>query len=403
VKRFWLAVLLALLLAACTGTSSVQAPRLLIATFGSGSQSRVALVLDNGPQQPGAPLDRLEFLVDSLRPLAGQAVALDFVDRAGARNELVLLLHEGASQYSLAFLNTAGIDPAAPAAFEPSRQPFPLNAALASLTDPASLCLTDVQVTHDGRFAVLLNGGSAAVGPACPDSVTAAPELFLVDLTGVSPVASINPTADLLAVRPFLDQAVRATGDQLFYLVGAIQSAAELRSVALPPPAGSPDGILVGMFGSGNTYPLDLAARGREEGMLALRSSSIELLLPDGRNVPAATPATPVRFIRDPYVNELRQVLVLRSGGYSVHRDPADAKPVTGTISGVTGATVDPDRDYAYFLSAGAITVLDILDLGDSADPDASGRDPSRFRVPELASPAGLIDWIPAAVPAPVP
>lgn len=402
-KPFWFAVLIPLLLAACTGTSSPQSPRLLVTTYGSGSGSRVALVLDNGPQQQGAPLDRLEFLADSARPLAGQAVALDFVDRAGARNELVLLLHEGAGQYSLAFLNTAGIDPAAPAAFAPSRQPLPLNAALAGLTDPASLCLTDVQVTHDGRFAVLLEGGSAAAGPACPDSVTAAPELFLVDLTGVTPPVSINPTADLLAVRPFLDQAVLDTEDQLFYLVGAVQPAAQLWSVSLPLPAFPSDGSPVGTFSGGSSYPLDLAARGREEGMLALRSTSIELLLPDGRNVAAATPATPVRFIRDPYVNELRQVLVLRSGGYSVHRDPADANPVTGTVSGVTGAAVDPDRDYVYFLSAGTITILDILDLGDSADPDASSRRPLPFRVPELESPAGLIDWIPAVLPAPVP
>lgn len=383
-----------LLLVACTGTSSFQAPRLLITTFGTGSTASVALVVDNGPQGSG---DRLEFLPASVRLLAGQAVALDFRDRAGLRDEVVLLLNEGANQFSLEFLNTAAIDPAAPGAFARSREPLPLNALLAAVAaDLTNLCLTEVQVTRDGRYAALLNGGVAAAGPACPASVTDAPELFIVDLTGVDAALSISPSAELLPVRPYLDQAILDDEDQLFYLVGGIGSSAELWSVPLPPSASLPDGALVGTFsGSGSNFPLDLSAG--PEGMLALRTASIQLLLEDGQNVTAATPATPVRFIRDPYVTELQQVLVLRSAGYSVHRNAADSTPVTGSLSGVTDATVDPERLYAYFLSAGVISIVDILDLSDS-DGAASPR-PVTSRIPELTAPAGLISWIASALP----
>jgi hypothetical protein len=387
-----LALAALLLLAACTGTSSLQAPRLLVVTFGTETDARVALVRDDGPA--GAAAERLAFLADSVRSLPGRALALDVVDRANQRSELLLLLRSG-GDFSLAFLNLQDIDPAAPAAFARSRPDLALNPLLAgTATDVANLCLTDVQVTQDGRFVTLLNGG-----PGCPDSVSDAPELFIVDLDGMDLALSLAPSNELLAVRPFIGQDGGTDGDQLYYLVGATGWSAELWRTPLPPLPGSPRGEAVGLFaaGSSSDFPRDLA-RGAD-GMLALRSGSVSLLPPEGASRQVPTPATPVSFIRDPFGTELEQVLVLRTAGFSVHRTAADANPFTGPLPAVSGATVDPERLYVYFLSAGAIRILDILEL--PATSDLNGERLRSHRVSELQAPTGLITWIASAPPLP--
>jgi hypothetical protein len=389
-------ILLLLLLAGCTGTSSQQAPRLLTVTYGTGADSRVALVRDNGTASGTA---RLEFLPASVRPLEGRAVALDIVDRAGSRSELVLLLHRGGNGYSLAFMNVEGIDPEAPAAFAPSRTGLDLTAALAGVAaDPAALCLTAVQVTGTGSHAALLNGG-----PGCDAGVTAAPELFIVDLTGGDGPLSIAASAELLPVQPFIRQSTVADENELFFLIGGPGSNAELWSTPLPPDSVFPQGVAAGTFSGGGSsgYPLDIAAGSEGLAALALRSASLDLLLPDGTSRQVATPATARRFIRDPFDTELEQVLVLRTSGFSVHRDATDSRPFTGNLTAVTDAAVDPERLYVYFLSPGMIRILDILDLPAAATPDqGSGRLASN-PVAELLAPAGLISWVPAAVPPP--
>lgn len=399
ISRLLLAVLPLLLLVACTGTMSLQAPRLLVVTYASDTDGLVALVRDNGPSNERIP-PRLEFLAETATPLAGRAVAADLTNRAGARKELVLLIERGAAQYALAFFNTDNLNPLDPVRFERSSDDLELTPLLAEVAvDIDAFCLTALQVSHDARFVALLNGGGS-----CPAEVSDAPELFILDLEEGS-AASISKTRDLLPVRPYLQQGY-STGSEdsrLFYLVGSTGESAQLWSTPLPLPSvggSTADGTPGGTFSGGSSYR-DLAPS--VAGMLALRSDSVNILPPEGStSKPLTTKPAAVQFVRDPYGDELTQILVLHDGpqaGLSVHRTDTDASPANARASDATSATVDSERLYAYLLQPGQISIVDLYDVID--DPSNKLLRPGIFRFDELADVTpGLITWVPAALPA---
>lgn len=399
IPRLLRAVLPLVLLVACTGTTSLQAPRLLIVTYGSGTDGSVALIRENGPSGTSTP-PRLEFLAGTVIPLAGQAVAADLADRTGARAELVLLIERSAGQYALAFFNTDDLNPLDPTGFQRSSPDLELAPLLAdAAVDPGAICLTALQVSADARFVALLNGGGA-----CPAGISDAPELFVVDRDENS-VASLSKSRDLLPVRPYLNQEFSSDSAEgrLFYLVGAPSGNAELWSTSLPLAEGAAaDGETESVFSSGSSSPLrDLAESAA--GLLALRRDSIDVLPPEGNVRPLATRPVATQFVRDPYGTDLTQILVLHDGpdaGLSVHRSDVDAAPANAKASSVSSATVDPERLYVYLLQAGGIRIVDLYDLID--EPSLKVLEPRWFPLADLAgSTPGLITWVPAALPAP--
>lgn len=398
-RRLLFALLPLAFLVACTGTTSLQAPRLLIVTYGSDSGGSVALVRENGPGNTLTP-PRLEFLAETATPLTGQAVAADLADRGGARDELVLLVERSVGQYALAFFNTGDLNPLDPAGFQRSSDDLELTPLLAeAASDLAAVCLTALQVSSDARFVALLNGGGS-----CPSAISDAPELFVLDRDENS-VESLSKSRDLLPVRPYLQQDFDSDGGdgRLFYLVGTSSTNAELWSTSLPlAEGGAAEGSPEGAFSSDSSSSLrDLA--GSAAGLLALRRDSIDILPPEGSTRKLATEPTATQFVRDPYGDELRQILVLHDGpeaGLSVHRSESDAAPANAKARGVTSATVDPERLYSYLFQAGQISIVDLYEVIDS--PETKLLRVNTFRIDALADETpGLITWVPAALPAP--
>ncbi len=176
-----LLLLLAGVVAGCTGTSE-NVPPLLLAVGRQDptnpSASQLVLVEDNFTTNQSTART-LTVVPGSARPLPYPAVASDVVDRAGARSSMVVLTRDlsgGTSPSSaLVTFNLVGIDPAAPTAFARQSTTPLTGAAGDALQSYAPLCLTGVTVSATGRYVTLLDDPRA-----CNDTVRY-PQLFQLD------------------------------------------------------------------------------------------------------------------------------------------------------------------------------------------------------------------------------
>lgn len=175
------ALLGAALLTACTGTAEPGNPVLLIVGQGDAEASEVVLIEDTFAVR-GATPDRFAFVAGSARPLPAPAVAYDVVDRTTTRRELVVLsrgaAQAGSAPAQLTFFALSGLNAANPEAFTQTRQ-LELGELeiLPNLPTP-SFCPVDVQVTHNGLYAAVLNNPQVCGGNAINASVD------ILDLAG---------------------------------------------------------------------------------------------------------------------------------------------------------------------------------------------------------------------------
>lgn len=155
-KAVLVAICLLLLasLTACTGSSELGVPTLLVVAYGEGD-SKLALVEDKFFTD-GPSFDRFVFVTEL--DLPGTVLDYDVVDRRGERSVLVVLGRSD-TDYTLSIVNMAGIDPEDGAtAFRVTR-----TVELSSLTDaPAEFAPVRVQVNQSGRYTALLNDPNSA-------------------------------------------------------------------------------------------------------------------------------------------------------------------------------------------------------------------------------------------------
>lgn len=350
-----LAGLLALfLLAACTGTQEARLPTLLIvgsAVAGGGQLELVEDVYD-----PNASAARsLVPVAGSARSLPAPPVSLDVVDRAGSRPELVALLR-GEALAELAFFNIADLDASQPNDFNPSRARIQLGPMLEpTLPDGEPLCLSEVQVSGDGRYAALLDDGS------CRDQ--GIPDLHVVDLRDETRLMSLSeehPALQLLPAGIFIDQ-------ELGLLYFAVESLGrtEVRSLPL---SGAANAALVG---SADLDPVsqeltDLAPSGNAIALLSERSYA---LVPvngaggsDGDPVRTHSTTTGARLLLSDPGGSLDRLVVLSSTRAILHEAGEDGAEETLALeSPLVDATLEPIQRFAYLLEEGGIEILDLF------------------------------------------
>ncbi len=375
-------LVLALTLTACTGTSSPQAPRLLVVTHGGASGDAVSLVADYGPGEA----ERLEFLAGTSIELNGEAIALDVLDRAGERDGVAILVERGSGDYAAVMLSTAGIDAQAPSAFRITDE-FDLTALLAAGGhDVSELCLRGIQVSREGDRLALLD-----VPEECP-AATQAPGLFVVDVN-TSVTTTFADTEQLLPTSPWLDQGLFGSGETLHYLVG-VPGGAGVSSIDMEDLSGS-DGPPRALPGLGSTVPLDL---GPVAGSLAAITADRLSHVPLASGAAAAGSfalSNAARLVEDPYGNDLVSVQVIEGSNLAVYPGLGAAGKETVSLgAGIADVVIDGDRLWLYALRSGGITIVDMLDAASPA-----GR---RENLPELTSPR-LITWVPGVLPPPDP
>lgn len=387
-RQLW-PLLLVLVLVACTGTSSPQPPRFLLVTHGTAGAFTASLVLDDHAATP-----RFSLLTDADTPLAGEPVASDVVDRAGARSQVVLLLREAAAQYSAAFLDVAGLELAALGPL--SQRVLDLTPLLLPvLDDAADMCLTELQVSQDGELLALLN-----VPAECTPGSLTKPSIFVVSAAGSgSLVGEFAATTDLLPSGLHLEQGTADAPDRLHWLDGVI-GAARLAHMNL-----ADQGISYGTSfpaGSGNPAPNDF---GFSDGaFIATQGNTVHLLretTPSARTISGS--AGTWQVVADPWADQLQALVLLNPGSGSrlvVWRGATDSTPFDWPVGrNVTAATLHPVQLWVYLAYPGGIGTVDLVSVLDGAEPDGDNR--RLHSVSGLGAPSQIV-WIEGVLPAPV-
>lgn len=385
----------AAVLAACTGTTEPRPPTLLVVGAAPGGQPQLVLVEDVSSTAPrGEP--RLEVVPGGARDLLAPAVALDFEDRAGARNAAWVLVRSSAGTGVTAGLQrfeVDDVDPDDPSAFAED------VAARVTLTEPGgtgvldglsptspATCPVAMQVAADGATAVVLDDPSVC---GSGDHV----ELWLVPLAGGAPRA-LEGTNPVAALPPYLDQ---ATADGIVYfLVDGIGSThvyrhalGEDRSERLvdsnvPEPASR----LVSAAGSGTRLVAlsdeDLLTLDLEEGGEAERADT----RPSAREL-----------VVDP-TGIAPEVLVLTGTDVAFHSTTQDAAPDIAPRP-AAAATIDPVTRFGYAVGQGTVTIIDLLTGGDSDSLFRPHVEPlAEMELPTGANGAlSVIGWVRAVTP----
>jgi len=370
-------------LASCTGTTEPRPPTLLVVGFEAAGGPTLALVEDAGPTAAaGGATTRLRFVAGSERPLLGWAVGIDIEDREGTRPNAWVLTRTapagGAVDSWLQRFEIEGIDPAAPTAFlEDLDRRVPLSGAGGVLTSDDlpghAACPRAVQVSRAGRWAVVLDdpaecgfGGFAVQ--------------WLVDTEGAS-AQPLRVTGDVLAASPVTDQL--GTEERAYFLIGA-PGDAQVFATDFAAPAGWYRQARLGDSGS----IFDLAANGTLlVGLSANRLSSLDLADPAAPTTPGTLDVSATsssRLVTDPF-GATTEVFVLGSGRVGVHRSAASGQLARIYVDAAAG-TIDPVNRYAYLLSPGAVTLVDLLSGPDEFDTPLNY---AAVSVPELTLPTG--------------
>lgn len=394
-KRCLVAFLvLAALLAGCTGTTEPRPPTLLVVGYAAASGPTLALVEDGGPTAGQA---RLQFVAGSERALLADAVAIDVEDRDFTRASAWVLVRAQttsggvlAVQAWLQRFAVAGIDAAAPAAFaeDPARRVV-LSGSGGVLVDPGlpgrTVCPSALQVTRNGQWALILDDPAACGEAGFPV------QWLLNTVTGSA--SALRATADVLATSPYTDQVVG--GERGYFLVSApggaqvyatdfTNSATWLGQARL-----GDSSALVDMAGSGSVLV----------GLTTSRLTSLDL------SDPSATPTAATlevnagpwaRLVTDP-LGATTEVLVLNGNRVALHRTPGTPEVGPVLVAAAAGS-IDPINRFAYLLTNGSITLVDLLTGLDEYDtPLQSGA----FDVPELTLATGadgralgVITWV---------
>jgi len=400
--------LAAALLAGCTGTTEPRPPTLLVVGYeATGGVPTLALVEDAGPAEAG--LQRLEFVAGSERSLPGAAVGLDFEDREGARGAAWVLTRSqstvgGVVQVSadLQRFTTLAVNPDSPTGFAEdtgARVTLTGPGGAGALVDPGlpgrTACPSAVQVSRSGRWAVILDDPTAC-------GLSDVPVQWLLD-TRARTAGALRATADVLAARPYTDQAT--VNEHAYFLVNAIRRA-QVYATDFTSPAAWYKGM---ELESGDSPMLDMAGSGTLlVGLSEKTLTSVDISDPAAKTTPATlkqTAAAGSRLATDPF-GAATEVFVLGTNRVAMHRSPSAAQ--VGSIPNyASAATIDPANRFAYLLTNGAVEIVDLLSGQDLYDLPFRWE---AFTVSELTLPVGpsgrplgVIDWVRAAEPPPAP
>jgi hypothetical protein len=352
-RRGWALVVL-LALAACTGTQEPQLPTLLV--VGSVGPSGPQLSLLEDIRDPAAtPPRRLEPVPGSELPLPAPPVSLDVVDRNGSRAELVVLVDDD-TRTELRFVDLEGLDPTTPNPLEESRGMVDLDLVLAEVIAAVGgpLCLTEVQVSIDGRYAALLDDGTCRTGGV--------PDIYVIDTISPRLVYAASQNISIVDILPagiYVDQA-----RELLYFASGSATGTDVHSLPITEPDPLVDVGTAAVTLTSEPEGTDLTHAGPGIALLAFDQLSVVPLADEagGPTGPVQTVQDAERVLPDPS-GSLDEVVVFAPNRIAVHSDAGDANPFLSSVlqTPVVDATLEPVDRFAYLLAEGGIFILDLI------------------------------------------
>lgn len=352
-NRLAAALVLALPVTACTGTTENTVPTLLVIGSVTPSGSQLELVQDVYAPGTATPRDLVR-VPGSTTSLPAPPVSLDVVDRNGGRSELVVLTQApDLTTAELHFFDLSGLDPAVAEPLPSSRASVDVSALLAA-EGISPLCPVEVAVGADGRRAALLDDGS------CRDGV---PDIFVIDLetNETFAVSQEFTILDLLPDGLFVDQST-----DLLYFPAQSLNRVDVLSVPMTGAATQPTTV-----GSA-----DLSADASGDNDFAPVAGGLGLLFDDelavvqvGEEVEEASGVATLigasMLLRDPG-GSLDEIVVLSDDEGAIHADATDEDPEEFTLSrSPVDATLEPVQRFAYVLGAGGVDIVDLFPYAD--------------------------------------
>lgn len=365
-----LLTLLALLLGGCTGTFETRPPVLLAVAFDDGSPALALLVDTFSALEPGQSRE-LTLLPWSRRALPAPGVALDVVDRAGARSALLVLARSDASGRSfLRGFTFDDVDLTSETGFTPlSRYELLLDGPEddPGLLDrlgpkgPDDYCLTEVEASADGEFIAVFDDRERCGGDS------GIKDVYVIDVdagTVVSPTVDFGERASGAGLA--LAQGLERDTGFLFFL-DAFATLFRWDPV-------EEERLELGPVDSGVDPEFrDLATVGSDTLVVLSREfyKLVDLSVADIAVLEVPTAIDARRVVDDPF--DIVPALVLLGGGntddaftrFSIHAtlDNSDPDLEVGfaVISGVTAATLEPVDRFVYLVRDGEVLVFDLL------------------------------------------
>ena len=393
-------------LTACTGTTELPSPVLLVTGYQDATGAKVALVRDN----LRVSASRLAFLPASVRTLPAPAVSYDVVDRERARSSLVVLSRtptttaSSATGYLTSF-SLNGIDPLDPAAFVQQGAAQTINdftvVPRALIGQVLVFCPSRLQVTQGGDYAAVLNQPELCglQEPAFIDILDLRSTRLLARLTGVGGVSSSglylsqNPAQDLLYYATLeagglrLQRATLPRPGQVFGLDDTVIS---VPVVAVPRPAGQNDAV-----------DLQRAGADTEERLVVLFRNSLVDVTRFGATGQVgqlvATPPNNAQVIRDDR-RSTESTFILstpRTGIFTYLPPPSESGTLDQQSARVvaTDAVIVPIRNLIYFVGVSPQIgpVVSLFDLSAYSVGNLLPN-PTPLSVPQLTAPS-FVTW----------
>jgi hypothetical protein len=381
-----------LLLASCTGTQAEVEPLFVIAGVQSTSTSNSPSVLvlqDRVFEADDATAPR--FVSVTSRPLSAIPRTFDTVDRAGTREELVVLsrtVTNGTISSFLNFFNTRGLIASDETTFRTTRDPVNLN----SLTYPAPLiattmCPIDMEVTRNGTHALIFSSPSVCIpgSPSANDAIIVVALPSRLPTTTPASVVSIirsfdAPANPLIRTSIFPGEVSRGgmyldqSSDALYYLRQQTSQSVELRQLSFSaytsstPESGTNNVQII----SSNIpiRPDEYRDMTRVSSNIGILGTSTYVLAPSsGTNVTTTTvrtepvrPQDPRAFVPDPSTNRL---FILDDNDKLIyHADPSNETNSEADITG-TVSTINTDSSYLYIAGTDIMNIFDLLPLNE--------------------------------------
>jgi hypothetical protein len=380
------------LLASCTGTTAETEPLFVIA--GVQDPPRVLVLQDRVFEGLGQNEPR--FTAFAVRDLGATARAFDTVDRAGTREELVVLSRTvtvaGTTRTVSTFLdffNTRGLVANNQDTFGTTRNRVDLKA----LTYPApltadTLCPIDLDVTRNGSHALIFSSPSVCFpgSPSADDAIIIIAFPARLPSTTPASVVSFIRSFDVAAnplVRTSLfpgdvsrgGMYVDQSSDALYYLRQRSSQTVELRQLSFgaytstTPESGTNNVQVI----SSNIpiRPDEFRDMTRVSSNISILGASTYVLAPtSGTNVTTTTVTTlPVRlqdpraFVPDPSANRL---FILDDNDKLIyHTDPTNQTNTDTDITTGSVSTINTASSYLYVAGNDVMNIVDALPLNE--------------------------------------
>lgn len=336
-----LALILVILLAACTGTKEEGTATLLFVAYKDSTKARIALIEDRFFID-GASNRRLKFL--KRLNLPAPALAYDVTDRLGDRAELVILTAEN-NKYFISFYNIK-VNPKNISDFKLIGRDIHIN----SLDNNLEFAPDKIQISKDGKYIAIMNSFHSNSKDDAIDIIDVS------DRTKAKLLKRLD--SSIVSTSLFMPQNNQA---RLYYLTKSVS--AILNYIDIPSLKNTKTKIKIPNSQSIENEVKDMGQAAQD--LIVLQAKQISPISNLESNPTLAdkidTGSSSLKLIPNNSFN-LSNIIILNKGKLTVHRNIEDINQKDMSISLIDGS-VEPFGGFVYFINKNNNRPITIFDL----------------------------------------